>query len=198
VTKAIAAAPEEVRRCRLLDAAIATFVRFGFRKTSMEEVARAAHLSRQGLYLHFPTKEELFRAAVTRAMETGIEAASACLRDESRSLEERLLSAFEAWVGRYVGSMGADVADLKEASDALVGPIMAEHDQRFVEMVAKVIRSEGLAAAHKGTAVSARQIADTLSATARGLKYACGSPGEFGERFAIAVRIVCAPLRQRP
>ena len=35
-----------VRRRRLLDAALNTFLRYGFRKTSMEEVARAAKLSR--------------------------------------------------------------------------------------------------------------------------------------------------------
>jgi len=41
--------PDDLRRRRLLDVALATFLRFGFRKTSMEEVARAAGLSRQGL-----------------------------------------------------------------------------------------------------------------------------------------------------
>src|SRR6202521_2837764 len=83
------------RRRRILDAAIATFLRFGYRKTSMEEVARAADISRQGLYLHFPTKEELFRAGVRHALETGLEAASARLRESGASLEDKLVGAFD-------------------------------------------------------------------------------------------------------
>jgi AcrR family transcriptional regulator len=54
------------RRRSLLDAALTVFSRYGYQKTSMDEVARSAQLSRQGLYLHFATKEELFQAAVRR------------------------------------------------------------------------------------------------------------------------------------
>ena len=39
------------RREALLEAAVGVFARYGFRKTSMDEVARAAGVSRQGLYL---------------------------------------------------------------------------------------------------------------------------------------------------
>src|SRR5262245_28736060 len=126
------------RRRRLLEAALATFARFGFRKTSMEQVARAAHLSRQGLYLHFATKEELFRAVVQHFLSAALEAASARLRDPALPVEDRLAGAFDEWVGRYVGMVGADVtADLEEASDQLVGPLMTEHEERFVDGVAR-------------------------------------------------------------
>ena len=77
---------ESDRRGHVLDVAMGVFARFGFRKTSMEEVARASHLSRQGLYLHFATKEQLFHAAVRHALETGLEAAVAQLKDESLPL----------------------------------------------------------------------------------------------------------------
>jgi AcrR family transcriptional regulator len=200
MTRAIAGPatpPDDLRRRRLLDAALATFVRFGFRKTSMEEVARAAHLSRQGLYLHFATKEELFRAAVQYALETGLEGASARLRDEVLSVEEKLLGAFDEWVGRYVGMSGADVTDLEEASALLVGPLIPQHEELFVDMVTKVIRASGLSAAYKPAGLTARQLADTLQATARGLKHGCASRAEFGERFLVAVRALCLPLRTR-
>jgi len=56
------------RRDAVLASALVTFARFGYRKTSMEEVARAAHISRPGLYFLFSSKELLFRAAVTRSL----------------------------------------------------------------------------------------------------------------------------------
>src|SRR5688572_30518618 len=90
------------RRSRLLDAALTVFLRYGFRKTSMEEVARAAQVSRQALYLHFATKEELFAAAVQHYLALGLEAAVQPLRDASLALEAQLLAAFDAWFGRFV------------------------------------------------------------------------------------------------
>lgn len=189
-------APEETRRRRLLDAALTTFLRYGFRKTSMEEVARAGQLSRQALYLHFATKEELFGAAVRHFLQTGLEAAGVAL-DSEASLETRLAGAFDAWVGRYVGLLGADVSDLQQASEELVGPLIQEHEERFVERVTRAIRSSGLPAAYRAAGITPRQLAETLTATARGLKYGTASRAEFGERFSIAVRALCLPLRAR-
>ena len=188
---------EDPRRERLLAAALATFMRFGFKKTSMQEVARAAELSRQGLYLHFATKEELFSATVRYALARGLSDASACLREPERALPERLAAAFDVWIGRYVGMVGDDVADLAEAMSRLVGPLLAEHEDAFSEQVARAIRASGLMASYKGAGLSARQLADTLYATARGLKHACASRSEFRERFSIAVRALCAPLAER-
>jgi AcrR family transcriptional regulator len=188
---------DETRRRRLLEAALATFGRFGYRKTSMEEVARAAHLSRQGLYLHFATKEDLFRAAVRFGLETGIDAVAARLKDDSLSAEAKLVAAFDEWYGRYVGLIGADVTDLEEASDLLLGPLISQHEEIFSEMVTKAIRSSGLPAAYKPAGLTARQLTDTLHATARGLKHSAASRADFTERFELAARAMCLPLRER-
>ncbi|HVK74293.1 MAG TPA: TetR/AcrR family transcriptional regulator [Kofleriaceae bacterium] len=191
-----AGGPDDLRRRRLLDAALATFVRFGFRKTSMEEVARAAHLSRQGLYLHFATKEELFRATVAHALATGLDAAAARLRATAAPVPDRLVAGFDAWLGRFVG-LGEDVTDLHEAIVRLVGPQVAAHEDQFIELVARVLRSSGLAAAYKPAGLTARQLADTLYATARGLKHSCATRAELIDRLTVAVRALCLPLAAR-
>ena len=46
---ALLAQEDDVRRRRILEAAIATFLRYGYRKTSMDAVARAADISRQAM-----------------------------------------------------------------------------------------------------------------------------------------------------
>lgn len=160
----------------------------------MDEVARAADLSRQGLYLHFATKEELFRAAVQHALATSLSAAVAELGDASLSPEARLVRGCDAWYGRYVGMVGAGASDLVEAGKALLGPVIAEHEERFVEVIAKTIRASGLMAAYKG--LTARQLADNLHATACGLKHLSASRDEFVDRITIAVRALCVPLRK--
>ena len=186
---------DDPRRRRLLDAAVGVFMRFGFRKTSMDEVARAASISRQGLYLSFSTKEELFREAVLHVISNGFEAASARLDDERAPLEARLVGAFDEWTGRYVGAVGGDATDLHEVSKSLVGPLVAEHEARFTAAVAKLIRSSGLAAAYKSAGLGARDLAETLHATARGLKGTSTSRADFVKSMTLAVRALCLPKR---
>jgi TetR/AcrR family transcriptional regulator of autoinduction and epiphytic fitness len=185
---------EGARRRQLLDAALGVFLELGFRKTSMDDVARAASVSRQGLYLHFSKKEELFKAVVQHALEGAFRAAEQQLRDGSRSVRDRLTGAFDAWVGRYVGMLGRGVTDLGEATHTLVGPLLRQYGDRFVELLAKFMRSSGLLAAYKPAGLTARQLAETLYATARGFKTECSTRDEFIDAIGKAVRAFCLPL----
>jgi AcrR family transcriptional regulator len=184
----------DARRRELLDAALTVFTRYGFRKTSMEEVARAARVSRQALYLHFSTKEELFQAALAQVLETSLRAASLQLNSAESGLEQKLTGAFDVWVGRFIGLLGSGASDLADASDTLGQGLVAEHEARFLDAVAKTLRSSGLARAYRSAGLSAPQLARTLQATARGLKHSCSTPGEFAVDFGHAVRALCWPL----
>ncbi len=68
-------------RDRILDAAMHVFRRHGFRRSSIEQAAEAAGLTRQALYHHFKSKEALFRAVIVQvhenALAAGIAAAEA-------------------------------------------------------------------------------------------------------------------------
>jgi AcrR family transcriptional regulator len=193
-----AAALSEARRKGLLEAAFAVFMRYGFRKTSMDEVARAADISRQGLYLHFATKEELFRATARHALETSLGGAQEALRQTGTPLEGRLVAAFDSWTGRFVGMMGpGSSSDLGEAAGSLIGPLIVEHEARFGEAVARAISTGGLAAAYKPAGLTGRQLAETLNATARGLKHSSATRADFVRAMTIAVRALCLPLRER-
>jgi AcrR family transcriptional regulator len=58
---------QEVRQ-RILGAALAAFARHGFEATPMSEIARGAGMAVANLYRYYPSKEELFAAAVPRAV----------------------------------------------------------------------------------------------------------------------------------
>jgi AcrR family transcriptional regulator len=58
-----AARPDEV-----LDAALALFVERGFAATRVEDVARAAGISKGAVYLYFPSKEAILEGLVRRAL----------------------------------------------------------------------------------------------------------------------------------
>ncbi len=182
------------RRKQLLDAAFGVFMRFGFRKTSMDEVARAAELSRQGLYLHFATKEDLFRATLAHAVGTALDEANAALAAEGEPLDERLVAAFDAWVGRYVGLLGAVATDLGEASGTLGADIIRDGDAAFLASLARVLKASPLMPVYRDAGITAPKLADTLYATARGFKHASPTRAAFSESMGVAIRMLCAPL----
>ncbi len=54
---------------RILTAATALFSRWGYNKTSLDEVARSAHIAKATIYYYFPSKEQLFIAAFSNKAE---------------------------------------------------------------------------------------------------------------------------------
>ncbi len=188
---------DDARRRTLLDAAVGVFGRYGFRKTSMDEVAQAAQISRQGLYLHYPTKEALFRAVVLNVLETGLRGALSALSDATQPLDRRLLGAFDEWCGRHVGMIGADASDLIEASKALLGPIACDYEALFSKAIAAAIDESNLVGAYGFPNLTAEQLARTLNATAQGLKHASVTRAAFVQDFGVATQVFCAPLTQK-
>jgi AcrR family transcriptional regulator len=82
-------------RERILDAAMLVFRRHGFRRSSIEQAADAAGLTRQALYHHFKSKEALFRAVIEQLHKDAIaaEIAAASAREKAGgSLADILVS----------------------------------------------------------------------------------------------------------
>jgi AcrR family transcriptional regulator len=64
-------------RDRILEAAMVVFRRHGFRRSSIEQTAETAGLTRQALYHHFKSKEALFSAVIARVNDDAIAAGRA-------------------------------------------------------------------------------------------------------------------------
>jgi len=72
--------PRAIREQQMLDAAVATFAKRGYRAASMDEIAVAAGVSKPLVYLYLNSKDELF---------------SACIRREADALKAAIRSAVE-------------------------------------------------------------------------------------------------------
>ena len=188
--------PADTRQQAVLDAAVGVYARYGFRKTSMEEVARAAGVSRQGLYLQFANKEELFRKAVEYVLSSQLKAAVAALSRQDDSLELRLIAACDAWSGRFIGSMGSDAADLMCASTSLAGATLTHYQAEFELAVTRAIANSPLSEFCTAAGLYPADLARVLHATARGLKHSSASREEFVRGMTVAARMFCSPLNQ--
>jgi len=91
------ARPDEV-----LDAALALFTRQGFERTTVEEIARRAGLSKGAVYLYFPSKKALLQGLVRRAVSPVADDALAMLaghRGDPRPVIRALMAMFAAKLG---------------------------------------------------------------------------------------------------
>lgn len=84
----------EVSPEQLIASALDLFLERGFAATRMEDVARAAGVSKGAIYLYFPTKEALFHEVVRAGVLTRLEqaeATAAAHRGSARELLDRLM-----------------------------------------------------------------------------------------------------------
>jgi AcrR family transcriptional regulator len=190
---------DRTRQERVLAVALEVFGRYGFRKTSMDEVARSAGISRQGLYLYFAGKEALFRAAVRQELDTALDDASRCLDEEGAGLDQRVVAALDAWLGRYVGSMlASDIASLLQDPAVQLGDMVDAASAAFDVRLARAIAAATAEKDRRRLGVTPEEIAAALHTVGQGAKYVSSSRGEsraeFVARVAAAVRLILAGL----
>jgi TetR/AcrR family transcriptional regulator of autoinduction and epiphytic fitness len=136
------------RRDQILDATIGVVGRLGFRQASVDDIASAAGISKQGLYLHFASKDELVEAAMRRYFSEGLRIMDEVLRRPGIALSDRLVDALDGWFGRHL-------VHFNPATLEMVQPRVT--DSR-VELVKDQVRS--LLAEAIRTAPGSRQRAD--------------------------------------
>ena len=175
----------------ILDAAMEVFFRFGFRKASMDDVAAAAGLSRQGLYLKFRTKEQLFEAALEHLIGRLLDGARAICAEDVLDVEARLTSLFDALHGNMIGrSSRTDVAELLELARFKHAALVAGFERDFIVIAADLLTGNGIAGRWTAAGLSARQLAEHLLMAAAGIKASVASGDEYRARMAIAAALV--------
>jgi len=95
-------------RDRIIDAAMTVFRRHGFRRSSIEQAAEAAGLTRQALYHHFDSKEALFRAVIERLYQDALVAETAAAEakeNDGGGLADILVAQIAARVTHLIASL---------------------------------------------------------------------------------------------
>jgi AcrR family transcriptional regulator len=184
---------DSARQEQVLSVALEVFGRYGFRKTSMDEVARSADISRQGLYLYFASKEALFRAAVRQELDTALTEVSRCLDKENAGLQDRVVAALDAWMGRFVGSMlASDIGNMLENSAMQLGDMATEFSAAFEARLSSAIAKATTVNDRRRLGVTPEEITAMLHAVGKGWRLQVDSRSEFVAKVTVAVRLVLA------
>lgn len=155
---------DDERRTRILDGAMGCFLAYGYQRTTMDDIAKAAEISRPALYLQFRNKADIYRALATAFMEHALANAEAAF-EASDDLETRLraaLSCVMTLVGEVEASPhGAEILDMKSS---LAADIVARGRDRMRAMIEDAIAMSG------GAAQPPRAYAEMLLDALDGLK----------------------------
>lgn len=181
---------EDPKHTAVLAAALGVFGRYGFQKTSMEAVAKAAGISRPGLYLLFPNKERLYRATMWGVLERAQQAMEACFADTSLSFEDRIIAGLDALMGQYVETQVArDLSELLENSEPQLGSMFQDYQDKARATLSAQIDALAPPGLLTGE-LDADAVMDLLFAAALTWKQTAATRAEFRDRTGRAVRLI--------
>jgi AcrR family transcriptional regulator len=189
------AEPDEKTR-RLLAVALEVFARHGFRKTSMQDIADAAGISRAALYLRFRNKEDVFRSGSAVVHADMLQRTRAAFAARA-AFPERLRGALLAFTVGLLEPLdtGGHGQELFGANTALAADISVDATTELRAL----IRDELARAAAAGDialpqACDADELADLVHATANGLKHSGDDVDTLRRRIDLFVTLLTTAL----
>jgi AcrR family transcriptional regulator len=184
---------ESARLAHVLETALTVFTRHGFRKTSIEDIAKAAGISRQGIYFHFKNKDEIFRASVQKSLDDGLRAANRIFDNDRLTLEEKLLQALDERFGRHAGLFHPDASDIATQCERILGDALGKSRSTFQKKLETTILASS-AKKTKGADKRAAIIANMLCTCGLIWKHSLPSRQEFLEKMRDAIQLCCRDL----
>jgi AcrR family transcriptional regulator len=190
------------RREEILAAALRCFTRYGYRRTSMDQIASEAQISRAALYLHFDNKEALFRElseSIHKQMLGDAESA-AC---QKGPLEARLFRILAAkLIGFYeLLAKSEHGSELADENNRLCGDVSTRSKQRFHRLLARTLREADSAGEISLAAVDLKPeaAADFVLSAAMGIEANATTglgPGQYKRQLAQMLDLLVRGLRR--
>lgn len=169
------------------------FLRYGFRRTTMADLAKAAQMSRPAFYLIFPSKEEVFLAVVKRFI---VE-----MLDEIRrgipgfkTPEAKLAFAFDVWFVRPFEMIQAspDASDILESGSEIACHELTRAKADFEAIVTDVLKP--LVREQSKVKLPAAKIAEILCRASHGFKGTTKDAAELRQILHDHLTLVLASL----
>jgi AcrR family transcriptional regulator len=187
---------EAMRREQALNAARQVFLRYGYKRTTMGDIADEAHMSRPALYLLFPSKEGAFGAVMEQLFAGLLTLIREGIATRPTAYEQ-LVFAFEVWAIEPFNAVQAapDAKDVLESSymlaPAITANAMADFERLLVSILAPLAREAPLV-------MSPERLARLLATAVPGFKQAASSMNELQRLIEDLVTLVLACVHATP
>jgi AcrR family transcriptional regulator len=179
-------AAQDEKLGRAIEVAADVFLRYGYARTTMSDIAKAAGMSRPALYLLFPGKEQAFEAATMFLARRRLDDIRTAI-ERCGGLRDRLSTACVMLLVRVfeLQQSTPDARDMDDLSFPVVRDIYAMFEQFFVSIIAEEAPAP---------AIPAEAVARVLLYGARGLREVASSPDDYAALIEAHVALICAGI----
>lgn len=169
---------------RVLDAAYICFTRYGLRRTTMDDIAAAAQMSRPALYLQVRNKDDAFARLAHRMFDASLADARQAAAVKA-PLDERLYGILSAKLSLTL-RLWRDSPHARELLDAghLIGEMIEEYSTSIERLVAQTLDQAGIQ--------PASEIAALAVALTRGLEIDAGLDSAPEQRLRQGLGLIVA------
>ncbi len=167
------ASPDDLKRQRILERAAKVFLAYGIQRTTMDDIAKAAEMSRPALYLLFRNKIDIYQAIALSYFDASVAGARQVLAGDG-PIDERLNLLLErsifAMMEEFMRSPhGPEILDMK---NQLAAEVLAGWKSTMASLVAEALdraaRDSGVDLAARG--YSAETLASLFWDAIEGMK----------------------------
>jgi AcrR family transcriptional regulator len=186
------------KRARILDGAMKMFLAYGFARTTMDDIARAADMSRPALYLQFKNKTDIYRAIALMLLSRSLAQAKTALAGEGPFAERMMRAIDEALISMmrvvHASPHGAELLDMKSSLADLVGCWRCSLVGHIATAIENEAQRNGVDLAAKD--LSPRLLADMLFDGLEGMKTRISDPDDQRQAAAALIRVIDLALKK--
>lgn len=179
----------------VFDAAADVFAQYGFKRTTMNDIAQAAGISRPALYLMFNNKEHLFKELAAYRINLALKASKSVLAGEGdvRSRFTGALMTFEKTYSEPVAN-SPHGAELVDVNMSLAADVMTKGYASLIAALAKVLKSaeeseESEEVSFQNMPMTHKAFVELLLSSISGLKKKAGTKAEYRKQTQHVVQI---------
>ena len=178
---------------QILNAALELFIRYGFKRTTMGDIAKQAGISRPALYLVFDNKEEIFKAGIANFTQEMVVKVREGL-EQASSIGERLHCVLQVAFVETFEMMhdSPHIEELVECSHGFAAGLMESAHAALDDLLASIFKAEKVRL--KRVKLTPLAAAKAVNASARGMKAAAKSNKEMRELIASLEKLTLAAL----
>ena len=171
--------------------ALDVFMRYGYKKTSLDDIARHLGVSRQTLYLRYKNKTNLFRSAVSTVLENSRIKCEEISIDSSISNHDKVFGVFDTWCGEYVNRLktSPNISEIIDVTHYLLEDLIESKGDQIIAIITKILseNSSDVLKKHEGRY---HEVAETLYYACEGITHLCKDYEEFKDKMHNAISLI--------
>lgn len=181
----------------VLDTTADVFAQYGFKRTTMNDIAQAAGISRPALYLMFENKEHLFHELAAYRIDLALKEAKAVLEGDG-SVASRFIDAIMVFEKTYTEPVANSPhgAELVDVNMSLAADVMTKGNSKLVAALAKLLRDADKTgeASFENTPLTPKTFVELLLSSITGIKKKAGTKAEYRKQTQQVAQVFLATI----